>query len=264
MKLTATRTTILFALLGGLLVGFIALPLLRTLTATSLGGLRLALQDPQLQHSLGVTFGGAALATTIGLLTAVPLAYLLARRRFRGRGLVEAVVMLPVIVPHTAAGVALLLVFGRYGLMGQAFARLGVTFTDSVAGIVLAMLFVSAPFLVTASREAFALVDTELERVALSDGASPLQAFWHVTVPLARRGILAGALMMWARGISEFGAVVILAYHPKVMTVLVYERLQGFGLEAALPATAVLILVALLAIALLRGALGMRREAPAS
>ena len=264
MKLNASRTTILFAILGGLLVAFIALPLLRTLTATSLRGLILALQDPQLQRSLAVTFGGAALATSIGLLTAVPLAYLLARRRFRGRGLVEAVVMLPVIVPHTAAGVALLLVFGRYGLMGQAFARLGVTFTDTMAGIVLAMLFVSAPFLVSASREAFALIDTEIERVALSDGASPLQAFWHVTLPLARRGILAGALMMWARGISEFGAVVILAYHPKVMTVLVYERLQGFGLEAALPATAVLIGVALVAITLLRGVLGIRSEPTAS
>jgi len=259
-----SRTTILFAVLGGLLIGFISIPLVRTLTATSFAGLLLAVQDAELQRSLAVTFGGAALATGIGLLTAVPLAYLLARRRFLGRGLVEAIVMLPVIVPHTAAGVALLLVFGRYGLMGQAFARLGVTFTDSLAGIVLAMLFVSAPFLVTASREAFSLVDTELERVAMSDGASSLQAFWHVTVPLARRGILAGALMMWARGISEFGAVVILAYHPKVMTVLVYERLQGFGLEAALPATAVLIVIALVAIALLRGALGMRSESPAT
>jgi len=259
-----SRTTILFAVLGGLLIGFISIPLVRTLTATSFAGLLLAVQDSELQRSLAVTFGGAALATGIGLLTAVPLAYLLARRRFRSRGLVEAIVMLPVIVPHTAAGVALLLVFGRYGLMGQAFARLGVTFTDSLAGIVLAMLFVSAPFLVTASREAFSLVDTELERVAMSDGASSLQAFWHVTVPLARRGILAGALMMWARGISEFGAVVILAYHPKVMTVLVYERLQGFGLEAALPATAVLIVIALVAIALLRGALGMRSESPAT
>jgi len=259
-----SRTTILFAVLGGLLIGFISIPLVRTLTATSFAGLLLAVQDAELQRSLAVTFGGGALATGIGLLTAVPLAYLLARRRFLGRGLVEAIVMLPVIVPHTAAGVALLLVFGRYGLMGQAFARLGVTFTDSLAGIVLAMLFVSAPFLVTASREAFSLVDTELERVAMSDGASSLQAFWHVTVPLARRGILAGALMMWARGISEFGAVVILAYHPKVMTVLVYERLQGFGLEAALPATAVLIVIALVAIALLRGALGMRSESPAT
>ena len=256
-------STLLFSVLGGLLIGFIALPLLRTLTATSFDGLLLALQDPELQRSLALTFAGAATATAIGLLTAVPLAYLLARRRFRGRGWVEAVVMLPVIVPHTAAGVALLLVFGRYGLLGQAFGQLGVTFTDSPAGIVLAMLFVSAPFLVTGSREAFGLIDPELERVAMSDGASSLQAFWHVTLPLARRGILAGALMMWARGISEFGAVVILAYHPKVMTVLVYERLQGFGLEAALPATAVLVLIALAAMGVLRGALGMRRETPA-
>ena len=160
----------------------------------------------------------------------IPLAYLLARRRFRGKRWVEAVINLPVVIPHTAAGVALLMVFGRRGFLGQWLAPLGVTFTDNLGGIVVAMLFVSLPYLVNLSREAFALVDDELERVALTDGASPWQAFWHVTLPLAWRGVLGGAVMMWARGISEFGAVVILAYHPKIVPVLVYERFEGFGL----------------------------------
>ncbi len=142
----------------------------------------------------------------------------------------EALVNLPIVIPHTAAGVALLLVFGRRGLLGQWLAPLGVTFTDSFAGIVVGMGFVSLPFLVTMSREAFALIDEELERVALIDGASAWQAFRHVTLPQAWRGVLGGALMMWARGISEFGAVVILAYHPKIVPVLVYERFNGFGL----------------------------------
>ncbi len=140
----------------------------------------------------------------------------------------EALVNLPIVIPHTAAGVALLLVFGRRGLLGQWLAPLGITFTDNLAGIVVGMLFVSLPFLVNMSREAFALVDEELERVALIDGASAWQAFWHVTLPLAWRGVLGGAVMMWARGISEFGAVVILAYHPKIVPVLVYERFDGF------------------------------------
>jgi len=159
---------------------------------------------------------------------------------------------LPVVVPHTAAGIALLLVFGRQGLVGKFLYPLGVTFTDNLAGIVVAMLFVSVSFLVTASREAFAMVDKELELVAFSDGASPWQAFWYVTLPLAWRGIASGALMMWARGISEFGAVVILAYHPKVAPVLVFERFNGFGLDAALPVAVILVGVALLVFGSLR------------
>jgi len=182
----------------------------------------------------------------------VPLAYLLARRRFSGKRLIEALVNLPIVIPHTAAGVALLLVFGRRGLLGQWLTPLGVAFTDNFGGIVVGMLFVSLPFLVNMSREAFALADEELERVALIDGASAWGAFWHVALPLAWRGVLGGAVMMWARGISEFGAVVILAYHPKIVPVLVYERFNGFGLDAAQPVATLLIVVAIAVFIFLR------------
>ena len=162
----------------------------------------------------------------------------------------QAFVNLPLVIPHTAAGVALLMVFGRRGFR-RAFAPIGITFTDTVAGIAVAMAFVGLPFLVNAGREAFAQVDSEYELAALADGASPWQAFWHVTLPQAGPGVLTGALMMWARGVSEFGAVVILAYHPKVVPVLVYERFEGFGLAAALPVAVVLIVSALLVFVLL-------------
>jgi molybdate/tungstate transport system permease protein len=128
----------------------------------------------------------------------------------------------------------------------------GVAFTDRLAGIVVAMLFVSLPYLVNLSRAAFEAVDPELELMAQVEGAGPWQAFWGVSLPLAWRGVLGGALMMWARGISEFGAVVILAYHPKITPVLVYERFEGFGLSAAQPAAALLAGAALLVFAGLR------------
>ncbi|MGD0575941.1 MAG: ABC transporter permease subunit, partial [Anaerolineales bacterium] len=150
---------------------------------------------------------------------------------------------------------ALLLVFGGRGLLGQELSSLGVTFTDNLGGIVLAMLFVSLPFLVNLSREAFAQTDEELERIALTDGATPWQAFWRVTLPQAWRGVLGGAVMMWGRGISEFGAVVILAYNPKIVSVLLYERYEEFGLRAAEPVALLLILVALAVFILLRLAL---------
>lgn len=243
---------IIFSALGGLLLLFIALPLISILLGTTLQTLWQALIDGEVFRSIILTFGAAAIATLLAVLTGVPLAFLLARRKFGGKRLVEALVNLPIVIPHTAAGIALLLVFGRRGLLGQWFTPLGVTFTDNFLGIVIAMLFVSLPFLVNLSRESFALVDKELELVALIDGASPWQAFWYVSLPQAWRGVLAGGLMMWARGISEFGAVVILAYHPKVVPVLVFERFEGFGLAAAQPVAALLILVSLATFLFLR------------
>jgi len=243
---------IVFSLLGGLLMLFIVLPLMSILLGTTPQTLWLALIDEEVLNSIIITFSAAAVATLLAIFTGVPLAFLLARRKFRGKRLLEALVNLPIVIPHTAAGVALLLVFGRRGLLGQWLTPLGVTFTDNFYGIVVGMLFVSLPFLVNLSRESFALVDEELERVALIDGASLWQAFWYVSLPQAWRGVLAGALMMWARGISEFGAVVILAYHPKIVPVLVFERFEGFGLVAAQPVAALLILIALAVFVFLR------------
>lgn len=231
---------------------FILLPLVSTLLGTSPGQFWQTLIDPEVLRSFAVTFSAAAAATAIALLTGVPLAYLLARRKFHGKRLAEALINLPVIIPHTAAGIALLLVFGRQGVLGQWLTPLGLTFTDNIGGIMVGMLFVSLPYLVNMSREAFALVDEELERVALIDGASAWQAFRHVTLPIAWRGVLGGAVMMWARGISEFGAIVILAYNPKIVPVLVYERFNGFGLGAAQPVAALLIVVAVAIFVFLR------------
>jgi molybdate/tungstate transport system permease protein len=188
----------------------------------------------------------------------VPLAFLLARYDFRGRPWVEGIISLPIVIPHTAAGIALLMVFGQQAPLGRFLGAAGVRFTDQVPGIVVGMLFVSLPFLVTAAQEAFGAVDVELEQMAAVQGASSWQVFRYVTLPLTWRGVLAGAVMMWGRGISEFGAVIILAYHPKTIPVLVYERFAGFGLNAALPVASLLILTSLFVFVLLRVLLAPR------
>jgi len=251
---------LLFLPLALLLLLFVVLPLLTTLVQTPLSTLWQTATDPQVLAALGVTFYAAVWATVLALLTGVPLAYLLARFKFPLKTWVEGLINLPIVIPHTAAGIALLMVFGRYGTAGRFFGLLGVRFTDTTAGIIVGMLFVSLPFLVNAAREAFAAVDPELEAMALTLGASRWQAFRYVTLPLALPGITAGAVMMWGRGISEFGAIIILAYHPKTVPVLVFERLEGFGLSYARPVAVILILASLVVFVLLQLLLRWQRE----
>jgi len=245
-------TRLALAALGALLVVFIVGPLLRLLFLATPASLGEALRDQELLASIALTLGTATAATLIGALLGVPLAYLLARRSFRGRRLIEALVELPVVIPHPVAGIALLLFLGRHSTVGGAFARLGIEFVSHVPGIVAGMLFVSVPILVSGAREAFRAVDPRLERVARTLGDTPAVVLRRVTFPLAARGILAAAVLAWARSVSEFGAIVILTYNPQVASVLIYDRFTTLGLPAAVPAALLLLAVALGVFALVR------------
>lgn len=241
-----------FVIAASLLILFIILPVIVTLFSTTFEQLLETITDKDVAHSIGLTFLAGGIATSLGLLFGLPLAYILSRANFPGKSLLMGIVDLPLIIPHTAAGIALLLVFGRMGIVGGLLGRLGLFFTDSLGGIVIGMMFVSLPLLVNSSREAFSSIDIELEHSARMDGAGAWQVFWRITLPLAWQGVLSGAITMWARGISEFGAVVILAYSPKIIPVLIYERFQGFGLSSATPVAALLLIVVLILFALLR------------
>jgi molybdate/tungstate transport system permease protein len=243
------------AFLALLLVTFIVLPLAKVIFFSDKASLWQAATDSATMRSIGLTLFAALSTTAIGIVLGVPLAYLLARRRFFMRSVVEAVVQVPVVVPHTAAGVALLFVFGRNFLLGRAASFIGLHFVDSFAGIVIAMLFVSVPFLINSAKEGFVKVDVRLENVARTLGATPRQTFFSVSLPLASRSIMAGGLMMWARGISEFGAVVVLAYYPTVTPTLIYQRFESYGLTEAIPVAALLIMVCAAIFILVRVAL---------
>jgi molybdate/tungstate transport system permease protein len=230
---------------GALLVLFVIGPLLRLLFLASPTTLVEALHDPELRDSIVLTVLTATGATIIGALLGIPLAYLLARRSFPGRRLVQGLIDLPVVIPHPVAGIALLLFLGRRSAVGGALAEVGLEFVSHVPGIIAAMLFVSAPLLVSGAREAFRGVDPQLERVARTLGDTGWQAFRRVTLPLAGRGILAGSILAWARSVSEFGSIVILTYNPKVASIYIFDRFTAYGLEAAVPAAVLLLLVAL-------------------
>lgn len=241
-----------FAFLGGALLLFIAAPIAGLYLHSGPGALARAAQDPELRASIWLSLWTSMAATMLCALLAVPLAHLLARKSFPLHGLVNALIDVPVIIPHSAAGIALLGVVARGSWSGRLAGAVGLGFVDHPAGIMLAMAFVSVPFLVNAARDGFAAVPARLERIALSLGASPVRVFFTVSVPLAWRSILSGFILMWARGMSEFGAVVIVAYNPKTAPVLIFERFNAFGLTQAVPAAAVLVAVSLLIFAALR------------
>lgn len=247
---------VLAALAASLFLLFLVAPLIGLIGAGGVEGIRQLFTDSELRSALQLTAVTATLATAIGVVGATPVAYALARGRFRGRAIVSAIIDLPLLIPHPVAGIALLLVLSRGTPLGTLLGVVGAQVTGSVAGIVCAMLFVSAPLYVSAAREAFDRVDPRFEGVARTLGDSRWTALRRVTFPLAWRGILAAAIVMWARAVSEFGAIVILVYHPRVASVLSYERFTTHGLTAALPVAAVLVLLALAPLAALRALRG--------
>jgi len=160
---------------------------------------------------LELTLRVAGVATLLALPPAVALGYLFARRRFRGRAVAQALVALPMVLPPVAVGLGLLWLLGRRGPLGSLWQALGIQIVFSWWAAVLAAALVGFPLLVRACEQAFASVDPRYERVARSLGASPLRTFASVTLPLARRGVLYGALLAFARGLGEFGATAVVA-----------------------------------------------------
>ena len=237
---------------GSLFLLFLVTPLVELVGSSGASGVRRLFSDAELRDALWLTAYTATTATVLGILGGTPLAYLLERRTFRGRAVLAAVIDLPLLIPHPVAGIALLLVLGRGSAVGAALLGLGIRVVGTPLGIVSAMLFVSSPLYVSAAREAFGRVDPRYEAVARTLGDPPWRVFRRVTLPLSLRGLIAAAVVMWARSVSEFGAIVILTYNPKVASVLSYDRFTSFGLGEALPVAAVLAIVALLPLIALR------------
>jgi molybdate/tungstate transport system permease protein len=244
--------SVIAALAGSLLLLFLAAPLAQLVGSGGASGVRKLFSDAELRGALALTATSATAATILGAVGGTPLAYLLARWSFRGRAVLAAVIDLPLLIPHPVAGIALLLVLGRDSTVGGAALATGLRIVGTPVGIVAAMLFVSAPLFISGAREAFARVDRRFEGVARTLGDDAWRVFRRVTLPLAGRGIVASAVVMWARAVSEFGAIVILTYNPKTVSVLSYDRFTSFGLAEALPVAAALALLALVPLTLLR------------
>lgn len=241
-----------FIFLAALVLLFIVIPLIGLFIGVGWSGLGQAFLDSEIMYSVWLTMRVSFYGTCLILLTGLPLAYLIARYDFRGKSIIESIIDIPVMIPHTAAGIALLMAFNR-GVMERFFSSVGIQFIDTEAGIMIAMMFLSSPFLINGAKEGFKNVDPKLENVARTLGAGRFSVFFRVVLPNAKKDIINGMLMMWSRGLGEFGAVVIIAYHPMVAPVMIYDRFNSYGLSYSAPVAAVMIAVSLTTFLLVRG-----------
>jgi molybdate transport system permease protein len=238
------------------LAAFLALPLLGLLArAAGAGGLLDALGRPIVVEALRLSLLTSGLVLLLALLLGSPLALILARRRFRGIGLLDSLVDLPIVLPPAVAGLALLLTFGRRGLLGAPLAALGVELPFTTAAVVLAGVFVAAPFYVRAARSGFLSVPRELEEAARVEGASEWQVFRFVTMPVAAPALFGGAILCWARALGEFGATIMFAGQfigrTQTMPLAIYAALES-DVDAALALSVVLLAISFALLVLFR------------
>ena len=248
-------------LLSGIVLLFIVGPLVGMFISTTPEQLFESSKDPDVQRSIGLTLWVSMAATVAFAIGGIPLAYLLARHDFTLKKIVLGIIDLPIVIPHSAAGIAVLGFVSRDSYLGKLGSMIGLDFVGAPAGIAIAMAFVSIPYLINAARDGFESVPVRLEQAALNLGASPTRVFFNIALPLAWRNIVSGLILMFARGMSEFGAIVIIAYHPMVTPVLIWERFTSFGLSYARPVSVIFILVSLVFFIVLRFLSRSRKDA---
>jgi molybdate transport system permease protein len=227
-----------------LLAGFVSLPFVSLLLWTASENAWRAMASPVAIDALLLSIKTTSVSLAIILILGTPAAYVLARAEFPGKKVVETLIDIPAVLPPSAAGIALLLTFGRFGLVGQHLEVLGVTVTFTTAAVVIAEVFVAGHFYVRQAAVGFAGVRRDVEEAALVDGAGRYAAFTKVTVPLAFPALVAGAMMAWARALGEFGATIVFAGSFRGVTqtipLAIFAEFQG-NIDAAV-ALSVLVL----------------------
>src|SRR6478735_7478753 len=251
------RAPIVLALPALLAVAFLLLPLAGILTRTSWGELGTHLTSEGTTQALTLSLIVSGWALALSLLLGVPLAWLLARVDFPGKVFVRSLVLLPMVLPPTVGGVALLLGFGRRGLLGPWLENtFGITLPFHTSGAVVAATFVAMPFLVISLEGALGGLRPRYEETAASLGASPVRVFFTVTLPMVAPGLLAGAALTWARALGEFGATITFAGNlpgtTQTLPLQVYLLLQERP-EAATSVSLLLLVIAMAVLVALRG-----------
>lgn len=227
---------------GALAFGLFLFPIVCLATTDSPQDLLQTFRQLAVREAIGWSLLSATASAGLILLFGVPFAYALARSQFRGKALIETLIDVPILIPHSAVGVAYLLLFGEKSIWGQVAP---LTTAWSFWGIVAVQVFVSAPFLIKTVYQAFDAMGDKFETTARTLGATPGGAFWRVTLPLASRAIVIGVILAWSRAVSEVGSVELLAQYPTTAPILIADKTTQLGLDQARPIAVVLVLTCL-------------------
>ena len=234
-----------FIVLTGILLFFVLYPIFNLIITNDFFLFLEAIKDIKILRAILLSFECALYATICAFVLGIPFAYIVSRYNFFGRDVLISIINIPIIIPHPVAGIALLTAFTKNTLLGSFFYSLGISILDNKLGITLGMFFVSAPFFVNSAIVGFSSFDERIEKTARTLGANFFQTFFRISIPLSKDALVKGSIMMWARGISEFGAVVVIAYHPITSAVLIFDRFNSFGLTYSKPIASLLILISI-------------------
>jgi molybdate transport system permease protein len=242
----ARKTSDLWAWLSLPLLAFLAVPLVALFLRSSPAQVWANLGDPVVTQAITLSLTTTALATAVSVVFGTPVAYLMARRRFRFKRAVDTLIELPTVLPPAVAGVALLVAFGRRGVVGGLLEEWGIHIAFTQAAVIMAQTFIAAPLYIKSAQIGFSHVAPELEQAAGLDGAGRWGVFRHVTVPLSWTALLTGAVLTWARALGEFGATIIFAGNfpgrTQTMPLAIYI---GFQLNLNMALTLSVILIAI-------------------
>ncbi len=248
--MTALRRTPIAAQLPLVALGvFLGLPVVVLLGRGIAGAIAAPLDATGMLTALQLSLFTTAVSLALTVVLGTPVALTLARRRPRGSALLETIIDLPIVLPPAVAGLALLLVFGRRGIVGEPLAMLGLDIPFTTVAVILAQTFVAAPFYVRSARAGFRAVDRDLEDAARVDGASEVAVFRTVTAPLAGGALAAGMVMTWARALGEFGATILFAGSvmgtTQTMPLFVYAEFGAGQLDSSIVAASLLVAAAM-------------------
>ena len=249
----ALKTALGFLLI--LAVAFIALPVASLFLKSPLDATIRSMQDPMVIDALRLSLTTSTLTILVVVLLGTPLAYINARFRYPGKEIADSLIDLPVIMPPAVAGIALLMAFGRMGIVGHYLNGFGISIAFTTLAVIIAQIFVSSPFYIRQARTSFEDVELSLENAARTLGASRVYTFFHVIMPIAFNGLVSGAIMAFARSLGEFGATIMFAGNfegrTQTMPLAIYTAMQG-DLDVALCLALILVTISFLVIALVK------------
>jgi molybdate transport system permease protein len=244
-KLTLYRVLIFVS--SALAVVLLGLPLVSLFWRALKQGMWQAMPGAEIVDAIILSLRTTSIAAGIITFFGVPLAYALVRWQFPFRGMVNLLVQLPIVLPPSVAGLALLLAYGRRGVLGPSLDEIGITLPFTMWAVIMAQVFVSAPFFIRAAQLGFANIPSEIEDAAMVDGASGFSLFWFVTLPLSWRSLLVGLTLAWTRAMGEFGATILFAGRlrgeTETMPLLVYGAFERGDLDSAIWAGIILIII---------------------